>query len=214
MINNNYYVEIIIGAKAVVMSELFGVSALPFFLDDVGCSGSESNILDCLPQHNCHINTDGTQEAAGVQCLRKGRLISKPTEYITISTDFESACQQCLGVKLEQGSSSKQEFQTNNSLITVTDDSEQTLLCSTDRDDCCTDEFNAIGNWFLPNGSKILPRNSTTLFHITLGNQTVGLNGPELPSGIYHCEMMDRENITHHLYAGIYSKDEGILDRF
>ena len=49
----------------------YGPSTLSFFaLDDVGCNGSESNLLDCLPQHNCGINI-GT-ENAGVQCLRKG----------------------------------------------------------------------------------------------------------------------------------------------
>ena len=35
-------------------------------------------------------------------------------------------------------------------------------------------------------------------------------NSTELPSGIYYCEMMDRENVTHHLYAGIYPEDEGV----
>jgi hypothetical protein len=51
----------------------YGPSTLSFFaLDDVGCNGSESNILDCLPQHNCDIMNQGA-ENAGVQCLRKGR---------------------------------------------------------------------------------------------------------------------------------------------
>ena len=49
----------------------YGPSTLSFFaLDDVGCNGSESKLLDCLPQHNC-ITTAG-EENAGVQCLRKG----------------------------------------------------------------------------------------------------------------------------------------------
>ena len=56
----------------------YGPSTLSFFaLDDVGCNGSESNLLDCLPQHNCGMDRDGTgndkgTENAGVQCLRKG----------------------------------------------------------------------------------------------------------------------------------------------
>ena len=69
---------------------LYGPSTLSFFaLDDVGCNGSESNLLDCLPQHNCD-NTVAEKghsklpisrfafsdkrgtENAGVQCLRKG----------------------------------------------------------------------------------------------------------------------------------------------
>ena len=80
------------------------------------------------------------------------------------------------------------------------------LFCSTDRENCCIDEFNIPGSWFLPNGSKI--STNTQPLHIVLGSQTVGLNitdSAELPSGIYHCEMMDRENITHHLYAGIFT---------
>ena len=45
-----------------------------FALDDVGCNGTESNLLDCLPQHNCGLNNRGA-ENAGVQCLRKGEHI-------------------------------------------------------------------------------------------------------------------------------------------
>ena len=70
-----YYLSITIsGAEAIINQwssanyNLFGPSTLSFFaLDDLGCSGSESNLLDCLPDHNCVID-----ENAGVQCLRKG----------------------------------------------------------------------------------------------------------------------------------------------
>ena len=44
----------------------FGTSILPFLLDDMGCNGSETNLLDCLPQHNCR-PTD--PEDAGVAML-------------------------------------------------------------------------------------------------------------------------------------------------
>ena len=51
----------------------YGSSTLSFFaLDDVGCNGSESNLFDCLPQHNCVAGNDKGTENAGVQCLRKG----------------------------------------------------------------------------------------------------------------------------------------------
>ena len=74
---------------------------------------------------------------------------------------------------------------------------------------------NIPGSWFLPNGSKIPSSiNNTQSLHVALGNQTVGLNitnSVDLPTGIYHCEMMDRNNNTHHLYAGIYPENEGII---
>ena len=41
-----------------------------FFLDNMGCNGSESNLLDCLPQHNCN----SMMEIAGVECLRRGKI--------------------------------------------------------------------------------------------------------------------------------------------
>ena len=61
------------GAEAIVNRQstpnLYGPSTLSFFaLDDVGCNGSERNLLDCLPQHNC--DKRGT-ENAGVQCFRR-----------------------------------------------------------------------------------------------------------------------------------------------
>ena len=65
------------GAEAITDTQsapdLYGPSTLLFFaLDDVGCNGSESNLLDCLPRHNCGMSR-GTDNA-GVQCLRKGIL--------------------------------------------------------------------------------------------------------------------------------------------
>ena len=50
----------------------FGTSVLPYILDDVGCNGSESNLLDCLPQHNCLIG----REDAAVQYLCKGIIMA------------------------------------------------------------------------------------------------------------------------------------------
>ena len=43
---------------------------LPIVLDDMGCNGTESNLLECLPNHNCK-----DTEIAGVNCLLKGECI-------------------------------------------------------------------------------------------------------------------------------------------
>ena len=74
------------------MPNLFGTSALPFLLGDVGCNGSESSLLHCLPQHNCH--SDADRENAGVQCLRKGKADSKSNytyTYILISEPVKNS---------------------------------------------------------------------------------------------------------------------------
>ena len=132
--------------------------------------------------------------------------------YNSVLLCITSSC--CLlfisGVQLEYGINVT--VISNNTLITV-DNVGEALFCSTDREDCCSDEISIAGNWFLPNGSQVLTTNTQSL-HITLDNQTVGLsimNSPEIPTGIYHCEMMDRKNITHYLYAGIYPENEGII---
>jgi hypothetical protein len=112
------------------------------------------------------------------------------------------------GVKLEQGTN-----ETSNNTLFTADNTGVTLFCSTDRKDCCTDKLSISGKWFLPNGSNITLGTNIQSLSIALGNQTVGLNifnSPDFPTGIYHCEMMDRENVTHHLYAGIYPEDEGM----
>ena len=114
-----------------------------------------------------------------------------------------------LGVKLEYGHNQK-----NNDTVLIVDDIiGVALFYSTDRQDCCVDEFNIAGNWFLPNGSKMLSATNTQSLSIILGNQTVGLNitnSSEVPTGIYHCEIMDKSNVTYYLYVGIYTENEGI----
>ena len=47
-----------------------GAKTLPFLLDDLGCNGTESSLLECLPQHNC--KRYGTNEDAGVSCSQRG----------------------------------------------------------------------------------------------------------------------------------------------
>ena len=71
-------ITIISGAEAInenlmqSVPDWYGPSTLSFFaLDDVGCNGSESNLLHCLPYNNCDLKRMG-EENAGVQCLRKG----------------------------------------------------------------------------------------------------------------------------------------------
>ena len=111
------------------------------------------------------------------------------------------------GVTLEQGPNEL----SNNSLLTVDDigEAERALYCTSDRKFCClNDSYADRDYWFLPNGSQVesLPTNDSGTLVVSLGYQMVGLNcvnyssSDEIPAGVYHCEMMDKNNITHYLY--------------
>jgi hypothetical protein len=116
------------------------------------------------------------------------------------------------GVRLEQGPIEL----SNNSLVLLDNvgEAERALVCSTDRKD---NESNDHGNWFLPNGSRIdsTANDFQTLYVSILEYQAIGLNRvnnskiEEIQTGVYRCEMMDRENIIHSLFVGIYPENEG-----
>ena len=53
---------------AIVYNNFTVNTQLPIVLDDLGCNGNETNLLECLPQHNCKAT-----EMAGVRCLLKGK---------------------------------------------------------------------------------------------------------------------------------------------
>ena len=86
------------------------------------------------------------------------------------------------------------------------------LLCLTDLTACCrrpyTDGRNrtALGNWFFPNGSRVLSSGNQQDFHRTRGQMRLSLNrrrgGDE---GVYRCVVSDAMNVTQTVYIGLYS---------
>ena len=182
---------------------------LLFVLDDLGCNGSEYNLLECLPTHNCNIGSN-RKEFAGVSCSRKGGA----DYYTSVCITQINFLSECKGVSLEFGP----KFLKNNTLISTNKigEKQEALFCSTDRNLCCNNSID--GNWYLPNGSMITNQqviDSNHTFYVIWDFQTVGLNymnsnNPNsLPIGIYHCEMVDENNTVNHLYVGIYPQDEG-----
>ena len=100
----------------------------------------------------------------------------------------------------------------------MNDNGLQTLMCVTDREDCC--ETPALGNWYYPNGSIVgYNRESSHVFqsnrgqHETInGNQTIIYGSvriwhrytpPATERGLFHCELPDANGINHSLYANI-----------
>ena len=114
----------------------------------------------------------------------------------------------------------------NNSLVALEEIGESdndALLCMTDRTACCRPPYtdsgdlgNAIGNWFFPNETRVpsMTINSTSKlqwdFYRTRGQSVVRLHHRRgRVTGIYHCEIPDKMNVTQNLYVGVYTNHTG-----
>ena len=104
----------------------------------------------------------------------------------------------------------------NNSVITLADVGEggDALLCITDQHNCCRHVDSSMGvvfgNWFFPNGTRVVSSGYQWDFHRTRGPSVVRLQrrrgGAE---GIYRCEIPDTLNITQSIYIGVYNESNG-----
>ena len=104
----------------------------------------------------------------------------------------------------------------NNSCVTLEDIGEggDALLCVTNLTACCrapsTGAGSALGNWFFPNGTRVLSAGAQWEFHRTRGHMVVALQrtrGGE--DGIYRCEIPDLMNVTQTIYIGVYTAGTG-----
>ena len=89
------------------------------------------------------------------------------------------------------------------------------LLCVTNLTSCCRrpyidDNGSAMGNWFFPNGARVLSGGNQWDLYRTRGQMVVLLNrkrgGVE---GIYRCEIQDSTNVKQILYIGVYTAGNG-----
>ena len=87
------------------------------------------------------------------------------------------------------------------------------LLCITNLTTCCRSSdtgSHALGDWYLPNGTRVLSSNETSGegwdFYTDRGQMVVRMKrrrgGVE---GIYRCEIPDSINVTQTIYIGVYS---------
>ena len=88
------------------------------------------------------------------------------------------------------------------------------LLCITNQTACCrsSDTGNGfvLGNWFFPNGTRVLASGNQWDFRRSRGQMVVRLHrrrGGE--EGIYRCEIPDTMNVIQTIYIGVYSASTG-----
>ena len=102
----------------------------------------------------------------------------------------------------------------NNSLVTLENigDGHNSLLCITNLTACCRSPYtngSAIGNWFFPNGTRV-PSSGNGDIYRTRGQMVVNMRwtiGGE--DGIYHCVILDAENVNQTMYIGVYTVSTG-----
>ena len=106
----------------------------------------------------------------------------------------------------------------NNSLVTLEDIGEwsDALFCVTDQPACCRSPYigvnvPAIGNWYFPNGTRVVSSSFQWDFQRTRGQSVVLLHrrrGGD--NGIYRCEIPDAMNVTQTIYIGVYTASTGM----
>ena len=86
-------------------------------------------------------------------------------------------------------------------------ESDDALLCKTIQTACCRGGSGShIGNWVLPNGSRVPTVGSSLGIYRTRGEMVVQLHhkgGGE--DGIYRCDIPDSMNVTQSIYIGVYT---------
>ena len=106
----------------------------------------------------------------------------------------------------------------NNSLMTLEDIGERgdALFCVTDQPACCIPPYtgemgSALGNWYFPNGTRVVSSGAQWDFHRTRGQSVVLLRRKRGgDNGIYHCEIPDAMNVTQTIYIGVYPASAGM----
>ena len=82
------------------------------------------------------------------------------------------------------------------------------LLCVTSA--CCTRA--ALGNWFFPNGTRVLSNGKIRDFYRFRGQMMIYLNRRRgRVNGIYHCVIPDPMNVIQNIYIGVYTASTGEL---
>lgn len=106
-------------------------------------------------------------------------------------------------------------FYENNTVVTMDGIGEGALalLCFTNKIHCCnhTVRDNRLGEWYFPDGSTMRISKESNIYRdrdlsvVSLNRR----NNAALPSGVYKCNIPDKNERFTDLFIGIYSVDMG-----
>ena len=106
----------------------------------------------------------------------------------------------------------------NNSLVSLENIGENghALRCMTDNPACCRLHSTngtgrpVVGNWFFPNGTRVLSYDKQWDFHRKRGHRVVNLSRTRGgANGVYRCVVPDAMNVTQTIYIGVYTAGTG-----
>ena len=86
------------------------------------------------------------------------------------------------------------------------------LLCMTNQTSCCKPPYShvVLGNWFLPNETRVPSSGNNTDFFRDRGQMVVHFERRRGGvDGIYRCEIPNSANVTETIYIGVYTVDNG-----
>ena len=97
-------------------------------------------------------------------------------------------------------------------LTMIGDEDNETLLCFTDLYQFYNNsgDFRDAGKWYFPNGTLV---NTSGDIYVSRGHGVVGLsrkNHTMMPTGRFHCEILDSNRTLQHLYIHLKVYDESV----
>ena len=97
---------------------------------------------------------------------------------------------------------------TNNSVVTIdaVGENENGLICKTNKQNCCGNKPNRFGEFYYPNGAKVLIKSSQDGFYRNRGDSLIRLNrraGTVSPTGRYSCVIPDSSGVDQKIFANL-----------
>ena len=105
-------------------------------------------------------------------------------------------------------------FHPNNSIINEDEIGEgaMSVLCFTNKLDCCGEVPLHTGEWYFPNKSRVRVQNEGVIYRDRHAS-VVRLNWryyPNPPTGVFHCQIPDINGTIQNVYVGVHPRNAGM----